>query len=229
MCRVVDVSLLIPFESHPPDTQTTQPFHSAVGQRLRLVTHSFEPQYAESLYGIAPEGILVELDPARRIPDTRLRLVPFGLTSPIDTDAVLLVDILLARTTHHSLSPLLSQCSVVGSQTLAIRPTRPRSTSRHSSLVRPLPLRLVQRFEWPGDPRAQAISPPSVRPPLHQTHQTLHSTSRSPIGKDRDTTYPGTYFPTLLTTRKERAPTSLVADRDSHCSLSAQERTATSS
>jgi hypothetical protein len=61
--------LLIPPISHPPGRTT---LHSDVGQRLRLVTHSFAPQYAESLYGIAPEGILVELDPVQRIPDTRL-------------------------------------------------------------------------------------------------------------------------------------------------------------
>ena len=51
---------------------------SAIGERLRLVTHYFAPQHAESLYGIAPKGILVELQPAahtaaaQRIPDTRL-------------------------------------------------------------------------------------------------------------------------------------------------------------
>jgi hypothetical protein len=55
--------------------------HLAVGQRLRLVTHSFAPQYAESLYGIAPEGILVECDPAQRIPDTRLCLVSSRLAN----------------------------------------------------------------------------------------------------------------------------------------------------
>jgi hypothetical protein len=102
-----------------------------------------------------------------------------------------------------------------------------------SSLVRPLPLRRVQRLSGLAILEHKPISPPSVPlclcppPPLDTPDIAQHSRS---LTTHPDTPPPpASPAPTLQSARraaKERAPRALVADRDSHCSLSAQERTA---
>jgi hypothetical protein len=102
-----------------------------------------------------------------------------------------------------------------------------------SSLVRPLPLRRVQRLSGLAILEHKPISPPSVPlclcppPPLDTPDIAQHSRS---LTTHPDTPPPpASPAPTLQSARraaKERTPRALVADRDSHCSLSAQERTA---